>query len=60
MTVITRSQDDGQSIFAAVERCGCTPHLDPLPFDLDGDGIGELCRRCGEYIALVAQEGIER
>lgn len=37
-----------------VERCGCTPQLDPLPFDADGDGIGEQCRRCGEYIALVA------
>ena len=35
------------------EQCGCTPRLDPIPFDADGDGIGEECRRCGEYIALV-------
>jgi hypothetical protein len=39
-----------------VEKCGCTPNLSPIPFDLDGDGIGEQCRRCGEYISLVAEE----
>ena len=39
-----------------VERCLCTPASDPLPFDLDGDGIGELCRRCGEYISLIWAE----
>jgi hypothetical protein len=42
----------------AVERCGCTPRLEPLPFDEDGDGIGEVCRRCGDYIALVADPDV--
>lgn len=42
-----------------IERCGCTPELEPLPFDEDGDGIGEVCRRCGAYIALVADTDVE-
>lgn len=33
-----------------LEHCGCGVNA-AAPFDEDGDGIGELCRRCGEFIS---------